>query len=190
MYQKQNNQQQLSCPAERAKVKSYLVTNFWLYLILSVLHFGSFTYLYRLGNTQKSVFSVFYGIIFIVAAIRTKGVENRLTQPQIGDEKFKKTVEGLMCLNWVIIIINAGALIFILIFVVILKKADQTAGNNYGMWPIIAGATHTIAVIIFVYQITKHKDINGCLVKIRAEGDLIPDQMGASQSGYGFDENL
>ena len=168
MYQKENKQHHLPKNQERKTIRSYILCNFWLYLILSLLHSTLFIYLFYLGNTFKSFYSAFFSICFLIAAVMVKRLASKVNLQKDYSSRFKKTVEGLMSLDWIIIFINFIGFFYVLVFVVLMNKNTEEAATEYGWWPLIDGTAHILAITPFICQISKHEDVQDCLAQIRS----------------------
>ena len=195
MYQRHSDLQ-LSYPSQRATIKSYLVCNFWLYSVVCVLHLLSVINLIRLGETSKSALNPWFIGFSLVAAIKSRRVLNQLALPDLGGPSFKKGVRGLMCLNWVAIVINLIGFASILIYLALVNAGDKTSSNQKRVWLIVA-----IAVVLhlfpFFYQVARHKNLRGCLLELQLEssGALDADQASLTDDQvkngprYGFAEH-
>ena len=191
MYKTENELQQLPFPDQRAVIKSYLTWNFWLYLIFFVLHIASLVVLIQLGAISKILLNGWLAACFLIAGIKLRGMEDRLSKQDLTHPSFKKFVEGFMCLNWLIIAINVGGLVYLSVYLFILNNGDDDSANQTWVWPLIS-ASHILAIIPFFYQVSKQKDLNRCLLEIQSNGDPSTDQViffggdSQSQEGGGF----
>ena len=194
MYQKQLNQQQLSCPLQRAAIRGYLNCNFWLYVVFFVLHTISVINLLRLGDHTHIYPSIGFGIVFLIGAIRSKRTEKQLDEAYV-NPLFKTSVERLMCLNWVLIIINLLGFIFIVVALILISLNDQATGDKYGVWPLTA-AVQVLVFIPFAFQAARHKVINQSLLELisaehaAAASDQVSftNEQAQPGQGYGFEE--
>ena len=189
--------QEVSCPHERATVKRFLASNFWVYLTMSILYFSFFAYLCHLGCTSKYIYSVLIAICFLLAAVKSKGVEKQVLQPETQNSRLKKMVDDLMCLNWFVIVINLIGFFSVFILLLVWNREKEYPEDDPRHWPLIDGVAPILVLIPSIFQVAIHKDLNESLAKIKEIGDAPSDgqvnisgKRGKSQPGYGFAQSL
>ena len=169
----------LSCPLQRAAIRSYLSHNFWIYLAFSAIHLISVVKSRRLGATSQIYTNIGFAACFLIGAIRSKKTEKQLFQPKLSNTEFKKSVEGIMWLNWVIISINLVGFAFMLVLLVFISMSGKAGGQGYGIWP-LAAAAQILVLIPFLFQVTKHKALNQDLVGLMSAGKSVANQISFS----------
>ena len=196
MYQQQTGQPELSFPSQRAIIRNYLFCDLWLNVVFSVLYFLPSIYLLVIGDNQV-FYNAWFGACFMATAIRTIFALKRVDLPDISTPRFRRTVEGLMCMEWVIILVNGSGAFYTVIFQIFLKINNGANDFNLWLWSVIAGL-HLVVLIPFSYQATRHQLLKSCLLQIGSGPVIVVDEVSISndqppkpqgQPGYIFVQN-
>ena len=182
MYQQPNNNvQQLPYPIQRAKIRGYLVCNYWIYLIYAAIHIVILINLATSGYQQNLFWNIFFAIYFFLSAIRTKDAQSKLQQPGTAFPVLSKAVKLVMARNYVIVFINIFGLVIALIVLVIINWGTSYMGYIFRWWGILFGID-AVGLIPFFFQISRHKVIMQCLNEIGGTG--APGAISADQASF------
>ena len=174
MYQQPNanNVQslELSFPAQRKTILSYLTCNYWIYIIYSSMNIVCLiNFISSRAPLNYYTPNSIYALWFFIGATNAKSVFKMLQEPEIRVTILKRSMKEVMRWNWYLIATQcfaAGTLSAILIWAS--WDTSEFAWNLRLSAMIVTGVL--LNLIPFYIQVFRHKTINQALEEIVAGG--------------------
>ena len=191
MYQKQNNRHELSCPLQRSTIRGFLGCSFCIYLFFWILYILSFINLVRLGEYSKIYPTAGFAVVFLIAAIWSKTAQNQLAESDLSGPSFKKKIDGVICMNTVLIVLNVVTFLILLFFLVVAHLKSEYKEENNMYLPLMTTLA-LLQLFPFIILAMRHKEVKKCLLEVIMAAPVSADQVslangqGLGRPGYGF----